>query len=544
MDIIIRNNQESLIIDQEETPCYLVSLDDEWFKKQNTLKFKLSLEKAIKNAKGDENKIIHIYQKDIVDNYRKMDTPSCFRNIKRNIKYIIKKPTYVLLFLSLVLTITCFIGKVFLYGYYFSKPDSKFSGLLSIFINPIPIDIFSSGVLGVFVIILFIIVTMGFLCVFNNEVKWRIKLLIMVTLLVVLTVFPMVLFVDLNGRTIEFGLYACLAMALFPYSIALVVIMTFKGALRPFITSVSFIISVILSAGAICLISRFDILSDWRLLIAIIGPLTLWVLLVVIFDRIVPVKVRCKVSTSGSKLTKYKKSTYSSWKTSIQQTALFTVVFMIVMGILSIYLIYNLGGIYSSIPYNSQYSVITYNERNSMDANVVLGTIIGERNDTYYISRYKDKALITIKNSEVFSRTAFTLENKIGIGNFSNLTLIKEELIEKEGTKFCIEYVKHDEQNSYHLITDKGGSYIIKVFFKELETKEVDKIHINIIKTQYYFNVDKEISQIKDFYFKYFGLEKLNIVKDNFYYLNGTYSYTRTEHQDRIEEDYYFKTNY
>lgn len=531
----------------KEEPRYIVKLDNHWMEKRGELAFKKALERTIRKLESNNHDTI-IMQEQIIMNYSEKSFASTYISKEYLMNLFKDKPSYILVLLSFCLTCICFIGKTFLYGYYFSSSIKDFSGLLSLVVNPIPIDIFSSALVGVNVIINVIVMYCALAYSVNRKLSLLHRFMGITLTVVVLSIISLVLFSSIEGKSMELTIILVSIHTLIPITIFAMINMLFNFLDRPFLSICSFIICVFI---AVLLVDHLELnFLDYNFGSDVLTLLVLPSSQVIhaIFDKFIknrksPLYQR-KTEKKAESENAPKSIAYQDLQTSIQITTIFTTFIFTVIILFFLTLTYGAGSLYSSFPYNNQYSMITYTEAGDAQSTTILGTIVGEKNNTYYVSSYKDKALVTIKDTEVYSRSCKSLQNYSSENQFeTDVEMFKNEVIGENELECKIEYIPSSNGiMSFHRITSNRNDYKVKVYYQELPTREVGKILIQIIHQPSEDKQNNEIDVIRDFYLKYFKLFDYSD-NDEYYFLNGTLQITEKQVEDLIIDQYVFETN-
>lgn len=203
--------------------------------------------------------------------------------------------------------------------------------------------------------------------------------------------------------------------------------------------------------------------------------------------------------------------------------------------------------------------------------NVIIGNVITQKDNTYYISQYPNRNLLTIKSNNINKAPCddFTFINKFNefntekndsinkyktIFHENNLRLEQNELINKSneyGTSYLQEIFiysdmtkedydwKMDINIDYELDTDRKIKYF-KIVYKSTYNKDSRELNNERLKKE----IDNLTLNIKKIPENYFSLHNFENESGNVYYINGIMNYKiyRSEYlTNSILEEYSFE---
>lgn len=522
----------------------LIKLDKKWFNSSNSILLRMSVDNVIKKiAKNEyENNDNKITQDKIIDEYDRLKSIYNPKKLKSLIRYLIEKPTYLIIALSSVFAFLCFIGKIFLYGYYFKNVSGGYSGLLSLCLNPIPMDIFSSALVGAFILMYIFLLWGTYIYVKSEKKKKIMKMLVCISIIAIITFLTTIIFSDFDGRTLKFKFYSLLFYTILPSIIILQIYSLDTKIQRMSLMIISMVIVLSLLVGAIIIFRNKEILW-WisNLNIVFFLPLSKGVLKCI--EKLIPDNNnniadnkedhdRCQI--------KFNK--YNNFRYRFIINGMLLVPFLVLLAYCSFLIVYTTGSLYSDISVK-QYSLITIDKPSEMnDKKSYFGTIVAEKNDSYYISTEKSD-LLMLKTNNLIAENCEYFENPTSERQFKEQIKYMKSYIKNNLNKnYVVEFVNLplNSNGGYHHIVSPDKSIEINIHYSTNLMNEVSSISICLELDNKNLLADKNLNSIKNKYLKTYNMEGVNIDNSIIYYDNGILTYEISEENNKYKETYKF----
>lgn len=544
MKIYFAKENKTKHYDHLEEEAFLVTLDEYWMKRRNQVLFKLCLDKVIKkrisNGKNADSRIISKDQ--VLVEYNKVSPFIPNRNWIDVLKYIFERPTYLILLLSSILTTICFVGRLFLYGYYFGKGTEDFTGLLGLFINPVPIDVFSSAFIGVFIAV-YILILLGlvrYLTVKSENTRLWSKFAIS---LILLTIVSTVMFTNFTNKPMAFIGTAALLYMIVPFVVVFMLLAFHELTLKPLNFYLSMLLYYIL---VVALIIYFIDDKDITNMISTLQLLFMFPFIYTL-SLLLRKKLPDKKRDSGMDLADLRPIEvveYEDFKTASLSRVVSISTSVLVTLFFGCALIYGMGSIYSNYPGNTQYSLISFNANSSVVSNQLIGTIIGEKGNAYYIAT-SNKELVILKTNNVTTRSCEYLKNPSSDKKFQEeVNSLRNELTKKFGDSLQIKYVpQSDNIMAHHEIMSENEEYKIYVYYSTNFMNELSKVLIKVEAETVDVLGNSDVKYLKNIYLNFFNFNESEAKKHNVYYQNGILTYGMKKNRDSVEETILFKCN-